>query len=147
MVPTVLVCKLTKETRWVCIPTFRYLSYLYLFRCRKKDNGLNLLFTVNRGYSVEIIINLHSALPHKAIIPVSSSYDKEVEVKSNALLSCVGRQTASVPLLLTLNSDSSCQLLVVMQNHVGNSKTINRRLSCTQLGRGRVASDWMGMLG
>jgi len=59
---------------------------------------------------------------HKAVILVSSPHDKEAEVKSDALLSYVGRQTASVPLLLTVKTDSSCQLLVVMQSHVGNSR-------------------------
>lgn len=52
-----------------------------------------------------------------------------------------------MPLLLTVKTDSSCQLLVVMQSHVGNSKTDNYRLSCTWLGHVRVASGRMGVLG
>lgn len=51
-----------------------------------------------------------------------------------------------MPLLLTVKTDSSCQLLVVMQSHVGNSKTDNHRLSCTRLGRGGVASGRTGTL-
>lgn len=57
----------------------------------KKENGLNLPFALNRGCFREIIINLHPALPHKAIIPVSSPHDKEAEVKSDVLLSYVSR--------------------------------------------------------
>lgn len=36
VVPTVQVCKLAKETRRVCIPTFRYLPYLFVWVQEKR---------------------------------------------------------------------------------------------------------------
>lgn len=63
------------------------------------------------------------------------------------LLPYVRRQTASVPLLVTVKTDSACQLLVVMLSHVGNSKTDNYRLSYTWLGHARVASGRVDVLG
>lgn len=36
MVPTVQVCKVVKETRWVCIPTFSCLPYLFVWVQEKR---------------------------------------------------------------------------------------------------------------
>lgn len=93
MVANVQVCKLTKETRWVCIPTFRYLPYFYLLVevLEKKMMYQIYLFTENTVCFKKTIINLHPASLHKAIIPVSNPPDKKYEVKSDALLSYVGR--------------------------------------------------------
>lgn len=49
------------------------------------------LFTENTVCFKKTIINLHPASLHKAIIPVSNPSDKKSEVKSDALLSYVGR--------------------------------------------------------